>query len=265
MYMQKAAYLARKQKLKEESVVFPRETQCERCHWAAELCRCPWIKPFPTRTHFVLLMHPKEARRERLGTGRLCKAALPASEIITGVDFTLDPRVNALIADPANHCMVLYPGEKSLDISSHDVTPLLRSAEAGKRLTVFLIDGTWQCAKKMMTLSLNVRALPRISFAPAGESIFEIKEQPAAWCLSTLESIHRFLCESDRRGLENLPGRPQDTLLEVFRSMIDFSIQCAQDPTKSRYRGNNGAMGYSDRATRKKRKQTHGRRIVLDG
>jgi DTW domain-containing protein YfiP len=117
----------------------------------------------------------------------------------------------------------------------------------------------------MMTQSLNVRALPRISFSATGESIFEIKEQPAPWCLSTLESIHRFLDEADRRGLESLPGRPQDTLLNVFRSMIEFSLECAKDPTKSRYRGNNGAMGYSERATRKKRKVTHGRSIVLRG
>ena len=262
--MDKAAYLARKQKLKEESISFPRERLCYECHWTVELCRCRWIKPFATRTRFVLLMHPKEARRERLGTGRLSKAAIRDAEIITGVDFTHNPRVNALIADPANECRVLYPGEQSLDISAHDVTPLLRSAAEGRRLTVFLIDGTWQCAKKMMTQSLNVRALPRISFAPAGESIFEIKEQPAEWCLSTLESIHRFLCEADRRGLESLPGRPQDTLLDVFRSMIDFAMACAQDPDKSSYRRSSGRLGYSLRSERKKRIKGSGRRIVLD-
>jgi DTW domain-containing protein YfiP len=262
--MDKAAYLARKRMLADESVTYPRERLCYACHWLAGLCRCPWIKPFATRSRFVILMHPKEARRERLGTGRLCKAALPDSEIIVGVDYTHDARVNALIADPANLCMVLYPGERSLDISSHDVAPLREAGSEGRRLTVFLIDGTWQCAKKMMTQSLNVRALPRISFAPAGESIFEIKEQPAAWCLSTLESIHRFLCEADRRGIESLPGRPQDTLLDVFRSMIDFSLKCAADPAKSSYRGKPGGLGYTPRALRKKRKPGSGRRIVLN-
>jgi DTW domain-containing protein YfiP len=261
--MDKAAYLARKREMLAGAVTYPRERMCYACHWMQELCRCPWIKPFATRTRFVILMHPKEAQRERLGTGRLSKAALLDSEIIVGVDFTRDARVNALLADPGNHCMVMYPGEHSLDISSHDVTPLLRSAQAGKRLTAFLIDGTWQCAKKMMTQSLNIRSLPRISFAPAGESIFEIKEQPAAWCLSTLESIHRFLCEADRRGLESLPGRPQDTLLAVFRSMIDFSIQCALDPSKSSYRGKAAGQGYSPRERRKKRKPGSGRGIFL--
>jgi DTW domain-containing protein len=259
--MDKAAYLARKRALAEQAPEFPRERLCYRCHWVQRLCRCPWIRPFAPRTRFVLLMHPKEARRERLGTGRLAHAALIGSEIIVGVDFTADPRVNALIADPANRCMVLYPGETALDISAGDVAPLLKDMDAGRRLTVFLIDGTWQCAKKMMTQSRNIRALPRISFAPAGESIFEIKEQPAPWCLSTLESIHRFLDEADRRGVESLPGRPQDTLLDVFRSMIEFSLRCASDPTLNSYRG--GGTGYTTRAERAKRKRANGRGIFL--
>lgn len=254
--MDKAAYLARKRALDEQAPDYPRARLCYRCHWLPHLCRCPWIRPFATRTRFVLLMHPKEARRERLGTGRLTHAALRNSEIIVGVDFTQDARVNALMADPANFCMVLYPGEKALDISRGDVTPLLREEEAGRRLTVFLIDGTWQCAKKMMTLSHNIRALPRISFAPAGESVFEIKEQPAPWCLSTLESIHRFLDESDRCGLESLPGRPQDTLMDVFRSMIEFSLRCAADPTLNRYR--ESKTGYTTRAERRKRANARG-------
>jgi DTW domain-containing protein YfiP len=257
----KAAYLARKRALAEQVPDYPRARLCPRCHWLPHICRCPWIRPFATRTRFVLLMHPKEARRERLGTGRLAHAALPESEIIVGVDFTRDPRVNALIADPGNLCMVLYPGERALDLSAGDVTPLLRETAAGRRLTVFLIDGTWQCAKKMMTLSGNVRALPRISFAPAGESVFEIKEQPAPWCLSTLESIHRFLDEADRRGLESLPGRPQDTLMDVFRSMIEFSLRCASDPSLNSYRGSK--TGYTTRAERARRKRTNARGIFV--
>ncbi|HLP42560.1 MAG TPA: DTW domain-containing protein, partial [Fibrobacteria bacterium] len=111
------------------------------------------------------------------------------------------------------------------------------------------------------TLSRNIRSLPRLSFTWDKESVFEIKEQPAAYCLSTLESIHVFLGEAERRGLESLPGRPQDNLLKVFQAMIDFSIQCALDPAKSSYR--TGAKGYSARAERKKRKPGSGRSILL--
>lgn len=259
--LDKAGYLARKREREAGQAEFKRARTCWRCWWPEAHCWCPIIKPFETETRFVLLMHPKEARRERAGTGRLTQAHLPNSEIIIGVDFSEDPRVNALIADPGNLCLVLYPGAKSLDISKDDVSPLQARKAEGRRLVLFLIDGTWQCAKKMITLSRNVRLLPRLSFAVKRESIFEIKEQPAAYCLSTLESVHEFLNEADRRGLERLPGRPQDNLITVFKAMIDFMIACSVDPEKASYR--RGPKGYSPRATRKKRSKKSGRGILL--
>ena len=237
-------------------------TTCYSCRWPEAHCLCPRIKPFDTDTRFVILMHPKEYKREKNGTGHICRATLRNSAIIMGVDFTENPEVNALIADPGNLCLVLYPGERSLNISRDDVSPLLEAKRSGRKLVLFLIDGTWQCAKKMMTLSRNVRALPRLSFTATHESIFEIKEQPAAYCLSTLESIHHFLGEADRRGLESLPARPQDNLLDVFKSTIDFMLACALDPSRSRYRQGT-PTGYTRREDRKKRAPTNGRGIIL--
>jgi DTW domain-containing protein YfiP len=259
--MDKATYLDAKRLREQAAAPFKREQTCYRCYWLKEHCLCPLIKPFATDARFVILMHTMEARKEKLGTGRICTAGLLNSEIIVGVDFTRNARVNALLADPRNHCMVLYPGEKSLDISRGDVAPLLETKRSGKRLVVFLLDGTWQCAKKMMKLSVNIHPLPRISFSTERKSIFYIKEQPADFCLSTLESIHCFLDESDRRGLESLPGRPQDNLMAVFKHMIDFMVECARDPNKRlSYRGNR--TGYSDPKTRKKRVGLSQRNIV---
>lgn len=260
--MNKEAYLERKRALGRAAVSFKKEQTCYTCFWLKQYCRCPLIKPFATDIRFVILMHTKEAKQEKLGTGRITRATLTNSEIIVGVDFTHDKAVNDLIADPANHCLVMYPGRNSLDISNHDVEPLAERKRAGKRLVVFLIDGTWQCAKKMMTLSGNVRSLPRVSFSASHKSIFYIKQQPADYCLSTLESIHFFLGEADRRGLESLPGRPQDNLITVFQSMIDFMVMCALDPERSNYRGGN-KTGYSKPEDRQMRKPASGRCIVL--
>ncbi|HKP98097.1 MAG TPA: tRNA-uridine aminocarboxypropyltransferase [Fibrobacteria bacterium] len=259
--MDKASYLELKRKRLEEAVTYKKETTCYTCHWIRENCLCPLIEPFDTETRFVILMHCKEARKEKAGTGRICRATLRNSRIIVGIDFTRNEEVNALIRDPRNDCRVMYPGRKSLNVSTDDVSPLLESKRSGRRLVIFLVDGTWQCAKKMMRLSLNIRALPRIGFTAAHESIFYIKEQPAAYCLSTLESIHFFLSEADRRGVESLPGRPQDNLIVVFKSMIDFMVRCALDPSRSSYR--KGKSGYSARETRKKRKPSSMRSIVL--
>jgi DTW domain-containing protein len=257
----KAAYLERKRLLGETTVSYKKEKVCYNCHWLQQYCRCPLIKPFDTDFRFVILMHTKEAKQEKLGTGRICKATLRNSQIIVGVDFTENAEVNAILRDPANHCLVLYPGRSSLDISNDDVAPLRERKAAGKRLVVFLIDGTWQCAKKMMTLSGNIRNLPRVSFSASHKSIFYIKQQPADYCLSTLESIHFFLGEADRRGLEHLRERPQDNLITVFQSMIDFMIMCALDPNRSTYRGNK--TGYTKPEDRQMRKPASGRNIVL--
>lgn len=259
--MDKASYLELKRKRLSEAPRFKREETCYTCHWLREHCLCGRIAPFDTDILFVILMHCKEARKEKLGTGRICKATLRNSRIIVGIDFTHDEEVNALIRDPGNDCRVLYPGRKFLNISTDDVSPLMETKSAGRRLVIFLVDGTWQCAKKMMRQSRNIRSLPRVGFTASHESIFHIKEQPAAYCLSTLESIHFFLTEADRRGVENLPGRPQDNLIAVFRHMIGFMIQCALDPSKSSYRGRK--TGYSPRESRKKRKPSAMRSIIL--
>ncbi len=260
--MDKTTYLQRKQQAEAERAVFKKETTCLTCRWIRENCLCHLMKPFDTETRFVILMHPMEAKKEKLGTGRIVHAIVQNSEIIVGIDFTEDRRVNALIHDPENFCMALYPGAKSLNISSDDVTPLRDSKKSGRRLVLFLLDGTWQCAKKMIKQSENIRGLPRLSFSPQRESVFTIKEQPADFCLSTLESIHYFLGEADRRGLESLPGQPQDNLMVVFKHMIDFMLACALDPNRSTYRLTK--TGYSKKEDRTRRKQSMRSIVLLD-
>ena len=60
---------------------------CYRCFWPQHLCWCGTIKPMATRTRFVLLMHPKEFKREKAGTGRLTHLCLTDSLILMGTDF----------------------------------------------------------------------------------------------------------------------------------------------------------------------------------
>ena len=68
--------------------------------------------------------------------------------------------------------------------------------------------------------------------------------------------------DSSGRGLESLPGRPQDNLLDVFRHTIEFNLTCAKDPDKSSYR-RGSVLGYSRREDRVKRKKSTGRSIIL--
>lgn len=260
--MDKETYLKNKQEKLSTVTSFKREDFCYKCFRVKTNCLCHLIKPFNTQTRFVILMHPMEAKKEKMGTGRISMACLQNSEMITGIDFSNDEAVNKIINDPKNHCVVLYPGEKSINVSKDDVTSLLSLKNFQKQLVVFLIDGTWPCAKKMMKLSKNINSLPRVSFTATHESLFAIKEQPAEFCLSTLESIHFYLSESARRGLENLIDE-HDNMLEVFKEMIQFQIQCALNPSQSSYRSNRG--GYSEKSERTKSKKWGSNRIIYKG
>ncbi|AUN97122.1 hypothetical protein C0V70_03160 [Bacteriovorax stolpii] len=240
-----------------------KEDFCFKCHRLQKYCLCPLIKPFETKMKFVILMHPMEAKKEKQGTGRICLATLKNSHMIMGVDFTENEEVNALINDPNNSCFTMYPGERSLNVSEHDVAPLNKLLDENKTIILFLIDGTWPCAKKMMRESKNIQSLPRISFTATHTSIFEIKEQPADYCLSTLESIHFFIQECNRRGVENT-AKAEDNLIDVFKAMIKFQMDCALDPNRSSYK-RGSKLGYSKKEDRVKAKKwlTKSRSVIL--
>jgi len=90
---------------------------CYRCFWPQSLCWCASLRPMATRTRFVFLMSPKEFKEEKAGTGRLTHLCLPNSELRMGQGFEQDEAVQALLADPANHCVLLYPGVTALNLT----------------------------------------------------------------------------------------------------------------------------------------------------
>jgi DTW domain-containing protein len=184
-----------------------------------------------TRTRFVFLMHPKEFKQEKAGTGRLTHLCLKRSEIHMGINFDDDDAVRSLIHDPRHFPVLLYPGINARNLSKGE----LPAAELGERtLLVFILDATWSGARKMLKLSPSLQRLPRIMFTPSAPSRYVIKQQPQAGCLSTLEATHELLIALQRSGLDDysLP----DQLLGLFKRMQDFQIRCASDLSRSGYR-----------------------------
>lgn len=218
-----------------------RET-CYRCFWPKALCWCGTIRPMPTCTRFVFLMHPKEFKQEKAGTGRLTHLCLPESEIHMGIGFDTDEAVQALIRDPAHYPVLLYPGIQARNLSRGDLTA---TDLGGRRLLVFILDATWSGARKMLKLSPSLQSLPRIMFTPTAPSRFVIKQQPQEGCLSTLEAVHELLLALERSALDRYEDRTQ--LLDLFQRMQDYQIKCAADPNRGGYRRH----PYSDPATRR--------------
>ena len=67
--------------------------ECYVCRRAKMNCLCGSVNPFATRTRFVILMHDKEAHKQRTGTPRLARLCLTNSELIVGTDFSRNERV----------------------------------------------------------------------------------------------------------------------------------------------------------------------------
>ena len=178
----------------------------------------------PTRTKFVILMHPYEHKRVKANTGRLTHLCLADSELHLGIGFDEHEAVQALINDPRNFPVLLYPGRDSRDLSKGEL-PV--ADLAGRRLVVFLLDATWRLVRPMFRTSLSLQRLPRIMFTNAAPSRYIIKRQPEPGCLSTLEATHELLGALDRAGLDVYSQPTQ--LIDLFPRMQDFQIRRAAE------------------------------------
>lgn len=211
---------------------------CWACRRPIALCLCPPEAPMDTRTRIVLLMHPMEWKREKCTTGRLTCLNLANSEIIPGIRFDDNPRFRALVDDPGNAPVLLYPGKDAYDLSDGDFPPELRS---GRRPVVFLVDSTWACAKVILRESPGLLSLPLVKFTPAEPSRYLIKRQPAPGCLSTIEAAHELLLAFERAGLDSYPDKKR--LLASFIAMRDYQMRCVEQCAVPRTRLTKAGLG----------------------
>jgi DTW domain-containing protein len=194
---------------------------CWRCFRPLKSCYCGSIVPIRTGVKFVFLMHPKEAFKQKTGTGRLASLSLVDSEILVGVDFSADRRVNELIGDPGYFPVVLYPGPRAFRTDD----PGFREGSSGKTLLVFIVDSTWALSKQIMNRSANLHPLPTLSFRGSYLSDFRIKHQPKPYCLSTIESVYYLIRELQEGGAMDGSVDPEG-LKTVFAKMVDYQLSC---------------------------------------
>lgn len=197
---------------------------CYKCNRPQQLCWCGQITPMETRTKFVFLMHPYENRQIKLNTGRLTHFCLADSELYVGETFDDHKAVQALIDDPENYPVLLYPGEGAQDLSKGELST---SDFSGRRLVVFLLDATWRLVRPMLRFSHSLQRLPKIMFSNASPSRYVIKRQPEPGCLSTLEATHELLLVLDEHGLDHYAMPEQ--LLTHFMRMQEFQVKCAEE------------------------------------
>ena len=193
-------------------------TVCYSCYRPQTSCMCAYITAIDTNTRFVILMHPKEFRKTKNGTGHFTNLSLKNCSIYVGIDFMEHDTVNKIINNPKNDCYVLYPSSSSIDLNEEHI------GKKEKNTVIFLIDSTWPCSRAILTASPNIDALQKVSFTHTKVSHFTFKEQPKDYCLSTIESTFCLLELLNKQKVENIDNKSLKNFLIPFEQMVQYQL-----------------------------------------
>lgn len=212
--------------------------KCYSCYRPKSSCMCGYVNPIETKTKFVILMHPKEFKKVKNGTGHLTHLSLKNSELFVGIDFTNNSAINEIISTYQSY--ILYPSKDAINISVKSID-FEKNIDNTKDMAIFIIDSTWACSLKMIRESKNLQNIKHISFETSRVSQFKIKEQPAEYCLSTIESTLIVLELLKKWEIESLHKDDLDKFLNPFYKMIDYQIECIENSFRNavRYREKN--------------------------
>lgn len=201
--------------------------KCYKCYRPATSCLCNEVRTTQTKTKFVILMHPKEFKKVKNGTGHLTHLSLENSELFVGVDFSNHRRVNEIIDSYESY--ILYPSKEAINISQ-------RVPKSQKEMAIFLIDSTWSCSLKMLRESKNLQVLKHMSFDVVKRSQFEIKQQPSEYCLSTIESVLSVLELLAKHNKEEIRKSELEEFLNPFKKMIEYQQKIISNPLSNAVR-----------------------------
>lgn len=193
------------------------------------------MPPINCGVKFIFLMHPKEAKRNRTGTGRISHVALADSEILVGIDFSENSKFKSLLTDQKYLPLLLYPGENAMtahDLNLSDKNLLGKNESdnfASRKIPlVIVIDATWFCARKIIEHNQFLLELPCISFSGSYRSIFTFKREPRPEYVSTIESCYYLIHEMQEAGIVQ-PDVNAEPLMNVFKEMVREQLQAEND------------------------------------
>ena len=148
-----------------------------------------------------------------------------------GSDFDSDQNLKGLIENPLHHSMILFPGKESLNLTHASVEAAKALVPPGKRLVIMVIDGTWSAAKNMIKNSKVLSSLPKLSFEVNTTSIYEIRKQPSAHCLSTVEAVSALFENLKAKELcMPVPSDGHLKMIESFKKLISSQHSFESNP-----------------------------------
>lgn len=189
-------------------------SSCRRCLRPTDFCVCAELPVIPSRTRVVLLQHPREARLA-ICSAWLTRLALENCELHRGVAFEQHPAARAAAAVPG--AALLFPGEGSVPATAWETPPPI----------LFVVDGTWPQAEKMLRASPTLAALPRVGIAGAASGYGGLRREPGPEHLSTAEAVALAL-----GALEADPERFAP-LARAFRASVAKQLACARGERRS--------------------------------
>lgn len=161
--------------------------RCFRCRMHLELCVCDVFPRFSLRTKVIPIIHSREYWRPS-NTGYLTKLCLENSEIRkkSGLQSFAE---SAVAPEVGRTNYVLFPAEGATVLSPD----LKKAAEAdGKPITLFVPDGSWRQASKMVTRDPVLSQLPKVVvpewFSP---SVYRLRTESRPEGMATFEAIAR--------------------------------------------------------------------------
>lgn len=218
--------------------------RCYKCFRPKEFCLCSFATPqIDAGVKFIFLMHPKEAKRQRTGTGRLAHICLANSEILQGLEFSKNARLFDLLGDEKFLPVLMYPGNDAWNVNNENFVKLLSSKNseenqnektsanticARKTLMPIIIDATWFCSRKIIEHNEFLLRLPKLSFAKNYSSIFTFKHEPRPECVSTIETCYYLIKELQTAKIvaQNVDAEP---LMTIFKKLISDQLRAENE------------------------------------
>lgn len=175
--------------------------RCDDCFRPVTQCYCDAITTVDTRTEFLILQHRRE-RTHPFNSARIAARALTNCKLVCDRNEQLAEM--QLPIKPSAGLLYPSPGARLLD-----QVPL---EELPEQLVV--IDGTWHQAKTLYRDVEVLRSLPCFALAPTTPGQYQIRLEPDASSLSTVEAIAAAVRQMEPENTD------VDRLLDGFHAMI---------------------------------------------
>jgi DTW domain-containing protein YfiP len=179
--------------------------RCDDCFRPVRQCYCDAITPVGTRTEFLILQHRRE-RVHPFNSARIAARALTNCKLVCDRNEQL-AQMNLPIKPSAG---LLYP---TADARLLDQVPPEDLPEQS-----VVIDGTWHQAKTLYRDVEVLRTLPCFALAPSSPGQYQIRLEPDASSLSTVEAIAAAIKQMEPNNAD------VERLLDGFYSMIEKQL-----------------------------------------